>query len=61
MYFGMITVVTDVGFNRYIVECKFDKIFYILKIIIRFNRYIVECKFIIVTWIILSRLDLIDT
>ena len=39
MYFGMITVVTDVGFNR----------------------YIVECKFIIVTWIILSRLDLIDT
>ena len=45
MYFGMITVVTDVGFNRYIVECKFDKIFYILKIIIRFNRYIVECKY----------------
>ena len=36
---------SDLGFNRYIVECKSNKLGIGTEKYERFNRYIVECKF----------------
>ena len=32
------------GFNRYIVECKFNGVTFVERFLSGFNRYIVECK-----------------
>ena len=49
------------GFNRYIVECKFLMTVKLLWLQSRFNRYIVECKSAMMTEFVSFYEDLIDT
>ncbi len=49
------------GFNRYIVECKFFTPGEKARGHERFNRYIVECKFSYNIRLYLRFIDLIDT
>ena len=49
------------GFNRYIVECKFTEKGVETAVEDRFNRYIVECKYSNNFWYCKVDKDLIDT
>ena len=40
-------------FNRYMVECEFNRKITAIKQIERFNRYMVECEFINTSFVIL--------
>ena len=56
----MRSIISD-RFNRYIVECKYDRIWVITGGKTWFNRYIVECKYSLYSRTTWDGTDLIDT